>query len=158
TDPPVQNEPGISNLRGTIAIAKLGGNPNSGTSQFFFNLANNAANLDNQNGGFTVFGQVTANSMTVVDRIPPTPPQSRGGAFTDIPLVNFPSSRRFPNDLQASNLVLLNNVTVSSLGERLTFSATSSNSNVVTAAIQQNTLRLHFVPGQTGSATITVRA
>jgi cyclophilin family peptidyl-prolyl cis-trans isomerase len=158
TDPPVRNEPGISNLRGTIAIAKLGGDPNSGTSQFFFNLANNAANLDNQNGGFTVFGQVTGNGMSVVDRIAAIPTQNRGGAFTEIPLVNFPSSRRFPNDLQSSNLALLNNVTVRALGERLTFSATSSNANLVTAAIEQNTLRLHFVPGQTGSATVTVRA
>ena len=47
----------LSNLFGTIAMAKVGSDPNSATSQFFFNLTNNAANLDNQNGGFTVFGK-----------------------------------------------------------------------------------------------------
>lgn len=47
-----------SNTYGTIAMAKLSGDPNSATSQWFFNLANNSTNLDNQNGGFTVFGRV----------------------------------------------------------------------------------------------------
>lgn len=50
--------PRVSNTYGTIAMAKLGGNPHSASSQWFFNTANNSANLDNQNGGFTVFGRV----------------------------------------------------------------------------------------------------
>ena len=68
TNPAVTNEPVYSNVRGTIAMAKLGNDPNSATSQWFINLANNAANLDDQNGGFTVFGEVTAG-MDVVDTI-----------------------------------------------------------------------------------------
>jgi len=59
---PITNEfsvgPRISNTYGTIAMAKISGAPNSATSGFFFNLADNGANLDFQNGGFTVFGRV----------------------------------------------------------------------------------------------------
>ena len=47
-----------SNVFGTIAMAKVPGDPNSASSAWFFNLADNSTNLDNLNGGFTVFGQV----------------------------------------------------------------------------------------------------
>src|SRR5271154_5324649 len=52
-----------SNVYGTIAMAKTS-DPNSATSQFFFNLTNNAASLDstNNSGGFTVFGHVIAGT------------------------------------------------------------------------------------------------
>ena len=51
----VQNEPGLSNLRGTIAMAKLANDPNSATSQWFINDSDNTF-LDSNDGGFTVFG------------------------------------------------------------------------------------------------------
>jgi cyclophilin family peptidyl-prolyl cis-trans isomerase len=50
--------PLIKNEFGTIAMAKVAGNPHSATSQWFFNLTNNSAVLDKENGGYTVFGKV----------------------------------------------------------------------------------------------------
>jgi cyclophilin family peptidyl-prolyl cis-trans isomerase len=50
--------PLIHNRFGTIAMALHPGEPNSATSAFFFNLADNSTNLDFQNGGFTVFGRI----------------------------------------------------------------------------------------------------
>jgi peptidyl-prolyl cis-trans isomerase A (cyclophilin A) len=89
TNPPVINEPGISNLRGTIAMAKRSGDPNSATSQWFFNLADNSANLDNTNGGFTVFGQVTGNGMDVIDQIAALQVWNAGAPLGELPLIDY---------------------------------------------------------------------
>ena len=65
----IANEPVLSNVKGTIAMAKQSGNANSATSQWFFNLKDNSANLDVQNGGFTVFGEITQESFEVLTKI-----------------------------------------------------------------------------------------
>ena len=87
--PPVVNEfsAARSNLRATVAMAKLAGKPDSATTEWFVNLANNAANLDNQNGGFTVFGRVTTPGMAVVDRLAALRRVNAGGAFSDLPII-----------------------------------------------------------------------
>ena len=55
---PIENEFNVSNTVGTVAFAKLGGDPDSATNQWFINLQDNSSNLDVQNGGFTVFARV----------------------------------------------------------------------------------------------------
>jgi len=72
TQAPIRNEAknGLSNRRGTIAMARTG-DPNSATAQFYINLEDkNAGNLDPTPGsaGYAVFGKVTAG-MEVVDAI-----------------------------------------------------------------------------------------
>ena len=113
-DPPVVNEPGLSNVRGTIAMAKMGGDPDSATSQWFVNLADNAENLDEQNGGFTVFGQVLGEGMQVVDRLAELDTFNLGGFATSIPLRDFvpsssPNRYNYPVDDQ---LIKMNPVRV----------------------------------------------
>jgi peptidyl-prolyl cis-trans isomerase A (cyclophilin A) len=51
---------GLSNLKGTIAMARSA-DLNSATSQYFFNLADNVA-LDTSNGGYAVFGKVVSGA------------------------------------------------------------------------------------------------
>lgn len=106
-NPPVVNEfdSSRSNVRGTIAMAKLGGDPDSATNGWFFNLADNSANLDFQNGGFTVFGRVIGNGMDVVDVIAALPVYNAGGAFTDLPLIGYTSGY-----VTGANLAMVTNV------------------------------------------------
>jgi cyclophilin family peptidyl-prolyl cis-trans isomerase len=78
-----------SNVRGTVAMAKVGGDPNSATSQWFVNMGDNSANLDNQNGGFTVFARVTSPGMVVADKIAALPRVNAGGALTELPVQNW---------------------------------------------------------------------
>lgn len=87
----VVNEPVYANKRGTIAMAKLSTGPNTATNQWFFNLADNSSNLDAQNGGFTVFGEVTGNGMAIVDAMAALNIFNMGAntAFTETPLRNY---------------------------------------------------------------------
>jgi cyclophilin family peptidyl-prolyl cis-trans isomerase len=87
--PAVVNEPKFSNVRGTIAMAKLGGNANSATNQWFINVGNNSANLDAQNGGFTVFGQVIGNGMDVIDAMNALPKFAFTSPFDTLPLRDY---------------------------------------------------------------------
>ena len=110
TNPPVQNEfsPSRSNVRGTIGMAKPPNDPDGATSEWFINLADNSANLDYQDGGFTVFGYVIAG-MNVVDAIANLPISDQSlinGAFGTLPVINYNPT----TGLQPSNLVMVTNV------------------------------------------------
>jgi peptidyl-prolyl cis-trans isomerase A (cyclophilin A) len=66
---PIESDNGLSNARGTIAMARTG-DPNSATSQFFINVVDNTR-LDKPSFdgfGYTVFGKVVSG-MEVVDKI-----------------------------------------------------------------------------------------
>jgi len=99
----VLNEFGRSNTRGTIAMAKLSGNPDSATSSWFINLADNGS-LDSENGGYTVFGEVRGNGMEVIDAIASLPVYNAGNAFGTLPLRDYSGS----GTILTENLVITN--------------------------------------------------
>lgn len=87
------NEPVYSNVAGTIVMAKVGNDVNGATNQWFFNLGDNSANLDVQNGGFTVFGEVMGDGMEVLAEIEAVQTYNLsarfGGAFGQLPLRDY---------------------------------------------------------------------
>jgi peptidyl-prolyl cis-trans isomerase A (cyclophilin A) len=76
---PLESRNGLTNLRGTLAMARTM-DPNSATAQFFINLKDNAF-LDQANSrdgnGYAVFGKVVAG-MDVVDKIKAVPTGNKG--------------------------------------------------------------------------------
>jgi len=161
-DEPVVNEFSAerSNLRGTIALAKLGSDPNSGTNQWFFNLADNAANLDNQNGGFTVFGEVLSEAdLEPIDAIADLPIIDASGAnsaFTDLPvIVEDPANPAVTSD---ENLVRYSSITISDEAELAFEVINNSNSDLVTASITDGELILDYTPEESGTTEITLQA
>ena len=90
---PLETASGLSNKRGTLAMAR-DDNPASATAEFFINLADtNAQALDAKAGtapnttGYAVFGKVTAG-MEVVDAIVAVPLGGGKGYFP----ANYPKS------------------------------------------------------------------
>lgn len=149
--PAIQNEPGISNRRGTIAMAKQQNQPNSARSEWFINLSDNGGppnNLDTENGGYTVFGRVV-HGMPVVDAIAAVPRYNAGPPFDSIPLRNYTS----PSPVSVANLISIPGISHIS---PLIFAVSSNNPSIADAIVSGTNL---LVSGhQVGSATLTVTA
>ena len=85
TQPSIVNEAsnGLKNARGTLAMARTN-DPNSASSQFFINVANNDfLNKAAGNPGYAVFGKVT-EGLDIVDKIVNTP-TGTVGMYQDVP-------------------------------------------------------------------------
>lgn len=109
----ITNEPKLSNVRGTVAMAKMSGDVNSATNQWFINVTDNSANLDLQNGGFTVFGQINTQDMEIVDAIAKLPTTTLTAAFPGVPVRNYTAAdSQAGKVITASNIVLIESITV----------------------------------------------
>ena len=154
---PVVLEYNLPNARGTLAAARTS-DINSATSEWYFNVRDNSTVLGPTNGGgYTVFGRVIGNGMAVVDAIAALPRVNAGSPFNELPVRNFTSG-----DVGAANLILVNSVSAAAIypGDgplaALSFSATSSNAEVISATVNGSTLVLSPVGG--GVATVNVTA
>ncbi|MDB5294533.1 MAG: peptidylprolyl isomerase [Phycisphaerales bacterium] len=166
---PVANEFSAerSNLRGTIAMAKLpatdsagnavpGGGPDSATSEWFINLADNPG-LDAQNGGYTVFGQVINGTLSTVDAIAALPiddATALSPVFAELPVRNLPATGANPG---TDDFVFLDSAAVIPDTKFLTITAVSDAPTVVAPTVADGVLRLNYGPNS-GSARITVTA
>ncbi|MDD5176976.1 MAG: peptidylprolyl isomerase [Sterolibacterium sp.] len=84
---PIESNNGLTNLRGTIAMARTS-EPNSATSQFYFNLVDNPAldYKDPSNPGYAVFGKIV-QGLDVMDAIGAVPTNTLNGV-PDIPVTD----------------------------------------------------------------------
>jgi cyclophilin family peptidyl-prolyl cis-trans isomerase len=155
----VQNEPGISNVKGTVAMAKVGGNPNSATSEFFVNLNDlNKSNLDAQNEGFTVFGRVSSPTLAVMEGINALTKKNYTvligtgtQSLTDVPITA--GSTSVPID--PALLVKVPTVTQPPI---LTYTVSSAQPSIATATIAASGTAITVAGVAAGSTTLTVTA
>jgi cyclophilin family peptidyl-prolyl cis-trans isomerase len=158
----VVNEFGFSNVRGTVAMAKLGGDPDSATNQWFINLADNSSNLDSQNGGFTVFARVIGTGMDVADAIAGVPVFDAGEPFDQIPLRGMAPGQ---TTVTEANFVVIDSVQIVPVfpatgtdGSVLAFAVLNSNPAAASTEIDGSLLELRGIPGTGGTSTITITA
>jgi peptidyl-prolyl cis-trans isomerase A (cyclophilin A)/peptidyl-prolyl cis-trans isomerase B (cyclophilin B) len=90
TRPAIANEAknGLSNSRGTLAMARTG-DPNSATAQFFINVVDNprldfTSEANGSTWGYCVFGKVISG-LDVVDKIKAVPTGAQGPFKSDVP-------------------------------------------------------------------------
>ena len=148
------NEPGISNLRGTVAMAKVSGDPNSATDQFFVNIANNSSNLDNQNGGFTAFARVAGNGLAVADAIAALPQSTYNVNLgsTNTNMDNWPLTSS-SGSMDTTKVV---SITSAAPVAVLSYSVTgNTNPAVATATISGTNVQINALAGGTTSVTVT---
>ncbi len=174
-----------SNLRGTIAMAKSVG-PHTANSEWFFNLGDNSSNLNNQNGGFTVFARVT-RGMDVVDAIAAlatfnfsgagsAPIGAVNGAFSNLPLQTYnadpdnnpntaaplPTEANYVRltdyEIQQPPNGTLTGVTYSVIPSVDIVDATTGlTSDLVSATVNGSTLQLNYKAHTAGVVRVTVR-
>ncbi|HRE80889.1 MAG TPA: peptidylprolyl isomerase [Opitutaceae bacterium] len=164
---PIGVEGDLANTYGTIAAARQS-DPNSATSQFYFNTVDNSSVLLPGNSGttqsYSVFGSVLGTGMSIVKEISLVPTynavdgSANTGAFAELPLRN-----RSGNTLTEQNLVIIRSIKQLPLFAAtnelsvVLLSAQSSDPAVAEASISGSSLVI-TPKAKSGTTTITVTA
>jgi peptidyl-prolyl cis-trans isomerase A (cyclophilin A) len=107
---PIVNEYHLANRRGTLAMARTA-NPDSATSQWYFNTTDNSTPLAPPNP-FAVFGWAVGTGMSTIDAIAALPTFPYAPPFGEVPLQNFTQTDFLNGVNPLPHLVLLDSVTV----------------------------------------------
>jgi cyclophilin family peptidyl-prolyl cis-trans isomerase len=126
----------LSNVYGTLAMAKLGGNTNSASSQWFFNTANNAfLDTNDTNNLFVVFGRVLRgtnilngfNARSYGNGI-----VNLGGVFSELPVTYAGNFYPYYNELIYVDISVLNvQVRLSGAAREISWNSVSGKTNLV---------------------------
>jgi len=163
----LKNEPGNPNVTGSLAMAKLPGDPDSATSQWFINLTDNDF-LNADNGGYTVFGTVLGNGMDLVDTmatsvVVPAANYYQNSALNELPLweVNVGSQDgEDVADVRPQDFLTILNADKLGKNESLAhYDVSSSDPSLVSATIKKNKkITLQASNSKKGTAEITITA
>ena len=161
----IHNEanPSYPLVAGTIAMAEQALSPNTANSEFFFNTADNSSAFTG--GPFTVFGSVDANSLQLLSDIAASKTAdissgTHNPALTSVPYQANSSGPSPSSVFKITHVSVTPPTSGNSPGYSFSVSvANPDNSpNLVTADVSGQTLQLHYKPGATGIAEVTVTA
>lgn len=162
---PVPLEYRLPNTRGTLAAFHKQGDPNSATSEWFFNVLDNTNALGPTNdGGFTVFGRVLGAGTSVIDALSQMSLISISGTpLTQLPVRNLAATQ---TQLAPANLAVVSTVRVVPIypptsgdpSAVLSFSVTQSTQGAGTVSATVTGSTLHISPLGEGTVSLTVRA
>ena len=152
----IENQPGNSNLKGTVAMAKIGGQPDSATSQWFVNLDDNTF-LDEQNEGFAVFGKVLGNGMKVISDLASANVFDFGGVVSQLPLWTTPGD---VVDIQPEDYLTVDRARkLSAKKQPFMLTVESSDEDLLTATVtKKQRIKLKASAGVIGEVEVNVRS
>ncbi|MCI0535642.1 MAG: peptidylprolyl isomerase, partial [Verrucomicrobiales bacterium] len=137
----IQNEFAVgrrhSNTYGTIAMAKRAGDTNSASSQWFFNLGNNAfLDKPDTNNLFVVFGRVVGGTNVLnqfMGRLYGRGVVNLGGVLSELPVTYFGNRVPEYSELFYTDITLLNvqAQSVAEGGREISWNSISNRVNVV---------------------------